>query len=177
MRYLLIAVLSVFNSACSVSDKRPPAVHDFGLPAANTTAQQGRARANVNAPTWLWDNRIRYRLLFATPSQIRFYGLDRWIAAPPELFEQLLNFSGKAWDYTLIIRLQDFEQQFEAPDRAQVVLRFSVEAYSGNEKMGAHEFHLQQPTKMPDAMGAISGFTELAQQAVVTIQDWLMSLH
>ncbi|MFU8788969.1 MAG: hypothetical protein ACNA7G_08065 [Methylobacter sp.] len=175
MKYLLIAGFILFSAACSVTDKRP-ALHDFGVP-VSANEQQGRAWVSVNAPTWLWDNRIRYRLLFAAPSQVRFYGLDRWIAAPPELFEQLLNVGGKASDYNVIIRLQDFEQQFDAPDRARVVLRFSAEAYSGNDKVGTQAFYLQQPTKTPDAAGAIGGFTELARQAGEKIQRWLMGIH
>jgi len=175
MRYLLIGWLALISAACSVTDKQP-AVHDFGSPVSGKA--QGRASITVNAPTWLWDNRIRYRLLFASPSQVRFYGLDRWIASPPELLEQLLTFSGKAQDYALIIRLQDFEQQFDAPDRARVVLRFSVDAYAADntQKIGTQEFHLEQVTKTPDAAGAISGFTDLTQQATGKIQGWLKGL-
>lgn len=176
MRYLLIGWLLLFSTACSVTAKQP-ALHDFGLP-VSTVPQQGRASITVNAPTWLWDNRIRYRLLFASPSQVRFYGLDRWIASPPELLEQMLSFSGKAQDYALIIRLQDFEQQFDAPERSRVVLRFSVEAYSADNKqmIATQEFSLQQPTKTPDAAGAIGGFTDLARQAAGRIQSWLITL-
>jgi len=176
MRYLLIGWLAVTSAGCSVTAQQP-ALHDFGLPVATAT-HSGKTSINVNAPTWLWDNRIRYRLLFSAPSQVRFYGLDRWIASPPELFEQLLTSSGKTQDYALIIRLQDFEQQFDAPDRARVVLRFSVEAYSANDKqkIGTQEFYLQQPTKTPDAAGAISGFTDLTQQAGERIQGWLTGL-
>lgn len=175
MRYLLIGWLAFISAGCSVPLKQP-AVHDFGLPVSAAT--QGRASITVNAPTWLWDNRIRYRLLFASPSQVRFYGLDRWIASPPELLEQLLASSGKTQDYALIIRLQNFEQQFDAPDRARVVLRFSVEAYStdSKQKIATQEFNLQQSAKTPDAAGAIRGFTDLAQQASEGIQAWLTGL-
>jgi cholesterol transport system auxiliary component len=184
MRYLLIGWLIFFGVGCSVTAKQP-ALHDFGLPVASSTtapsmeSYQDKSSINVNAPTWLWDNRIRYRLLFTSPSQIRFYGLDRWIASPPELLEQLLNVSCKVKDYAVIIRLHDFEQQFDTPDQARVVIRFSVEAYSttnNKQKIGTQEFYLQQPTKTPDAAGAISGFTDLAQQAAKRIQDWLAGL-
>lgn len=173
MRYLLIGWLVFFSAACSVAVKQP-ALHDFGLPVP-TAAHQGKTSVTVNAPTWLWDNRIRYRLLFAAPSQVRFYGLDRWIASPPELFEQLLTAGGEVQDYALTIRLQDFEQQFDAPERARVVLRFTVEAYSADnkQKIGTQAFYLQQATKTPDAAGAIGGFSDLAQQAVGKIRDWL----
>ncbi len=176
MRYFLIGWLAFISAGCSVTGKQP-ALHDFGLP-VSAAIQQGRASITVNAPTWLWDNRIRYRLLFASPSQVRFYGLDRWIASPPELFEQLLSSSGKAQGYTLIIRLQDFEQQFDASDRARVVLRFSAVAHSAddNQAIATQEFHLEQATKTPDAAGAISGFTDLTQQAAGKIQDWFKGL-
>lgn len=176
MKYLLIGWLIFINASCAVTAKQP-ALHDFGS-VVSTAAYQNKAAINVNAPTWLWDNRIRYRLLYSSPSEIRFYGLDRWIASPPELFEQLLNVTGKARDYMLIIRLQDFEQQFDARDRARVILRFSAEIYSANnkQKLGAQEFYLQQPTKTADAAGAINGFTDLVHQAAEGVQDWLMEL-
>ncbi|MGZ5029164.1 MAG: ABC-type transport auxiliary lipoprotein family protein [Methylobacter sp.] len=176
MRYLLIGWLVFFSMGCSVNAKQP-ALHDFGLVGATVAQQDKKVSINVNAPTWLWDNRIRYRLLYSSPSQIRFYGLDRWIASPPELFEQLLAFNSKLPDYSFLIQLQDFEQQFDAPDRARVVLRFSVEAYSGNnQKIGVQEFYLQQYTKTPDASGAINGFTNLARMANDRIHDWAVKL-
>ena len=176
MRYLLIGWLVFFNVACSVTGKQP-ALHDFGS-TAPPPAQQGKASVNVNAPTWLWDSRIRYRLLFSSPSEVRFYGLDRWIASPPELFEQLLNVSTKARNCVLIIRLQDFEQQFEAADRARVMLRFFAEVYSvdNKQKIGEQAFYLQQPAKTPDAAGAVEGFIDLARQAVKKIDIFVAGL-
>ncbi len=177
MKYLLIGWLAFFSIGCSVTAKQP-ALHDFGL-SASTAIDQGKASVSVNAPTWLWDNRIRYRLLFNSPSQVRFYGLDRWIAAPPEMFEQLLTFNNaKARDYVMVIRLQDFEQQFDTPDRARVVMRFSVEAYSGNnkQKISSQEFYLEQSSKTPDAAGAIAGFIDLTHKATGRIQGWIAGL-
>lgn len=176
MRYLIIGWLVFFSLGCSVSAKQP-ALHDFGLIGAPASRQDSKASVSVNAPTWLWDNRIRYRLLYSAPSQVRFYGLDRWIASPPELLEQLLVNNSIPPDYSLIIRMQDFEQQFDAPERARVILSFSVEAYSGNnQKIGMQEFYLQIPTKTPDAEGAIAGFTELAHMANERIHDWTVKI-
>lgn len=176
MKYLLIGWLVFFSAGCSVTEKKP-AFHDFGV-SMSTAIHQDKASVSVNAPTWLWDNRIRYRLLFSAPSEVRFYGLDRWIASPPELLEQLLTSSDKAQDYILVVRLHDFEQQFDAPDRARVVLRFSVEAFSVNNKqmVATQEFYLQQLTKTPDAVGAINGFIDLTKQATENIQAWLRGL-
>jgi cholesterol transport system auxiliary component len=109
---------------------------------------------------------------------VGFYALDLWIASPPELFEQLLISSGKIRNYSLNIWLQDFEQQFDAPDRARVVLGFSGDAYSGdtNKKAGTQEFYLERSAATPDAAGAVNGFANLTRQAVDRIQVWLAGL-
>ena len=139
---------------------------------------QGAGAVTVGAPTWLWDNRIRYRLLYVAPTLVRFYGLDMWIASPPELFEQMLVSHLKTLNYSLNIQLLEFEQQFDASDRARVVLGFSVDVYSGDnkQKIATQEFRLEQATKTPDAAGAVSGFTDLAKQAAGRIQNWLGGL-
>jgi cholesterol transport system auxiliary component len=156
---------------------KQPALHDFGLP-QSTSTDSNKPAISVDAPTWLWDNRIRYRLLYASPTHVGFYALDQWLASPPELFQQQLIASGKIPAYPLHIQLLDFEQQFDAPSKARVVLRFSVEAFSPNDKrkLGSHEFRLQQTTKTPDAAGAIKGFSHLVQQADEQIRTWVMGL-
>lgn len=182
MRYSSLLVLAIImaSAGCSVAPKQPqPALHDFGAPYfGHVSGTSARSAVTVTAPKWLRDNRIRYRLLYAAPTRVRFYALDRWIAPPPELFEQHLIAGIKPLEYLLRIRLMDFEQQFEAPDRARVVMRFYLEAYAPGSKrlLGAHEFHLQQATQTPDAAGAVTAFAELVRQAESGIQDWLAGL-
>jgi cholesterol transport system auxiliary component len=185
MRYLSIGLPAVIMviaiTGCSISPPKQPAVHDFGC-AIPTSAAGSKLTAkpiiNIEAPKWLWDNRIRYRLLYLSPTNVRFYTLDRWIAPPPELFEQQLISSVKTLNYPLNIQLLNFEQQFDAPDRARVIIRFFVSAYpSGNkQKGGTQEFLMEGPTKTPDAAGAVSAFADLTRQAADRIQDWLKGL-
>ncbi|WP_262964040.1 hypothetical protein [Methylobacter psychrophilus] len=178
----LLFLALLFGAGCSVSPKYP-VQHDFGFPvsianATITSKPTNEPMVTVNAPTWLWDNRIRYRLLYASPTQIGFYALDLWIASPPELLEQLLLSGGKTKGYSLIIRLHDFEQQFDAPDRAKVVLHFFAEAYANDnkKKMGTQEFYFEQPTVTADAAGAVNGFVNVTRQATDKIQIWLAGL-
>ena len=184
MKYLLTGFLLfsmlLSGTGCSTSPKQPE-LHDFGLPvsiSANKSEQGNKPAITVDAPTWLWDNRIRYRLLYASPTRVGFYALDLWVAPPPELFEQLLISSGKFQNYSLIIWLHDFEQQFDTPERARVMLRFSVEAYSAgnNKKAYTQEFSLERPVTTPNAAGAVSGFANLTRQATDRIQVWLAGL-
>ena len=173
---LLLFATLFFASGCGISPKQP-ALHDFGLPVSIST-DKARSTVTVDAPSWLWDDRIRYRQLYASSTRVGFYALDLWIAPPPELFEQLLIEGGKTRNYSLVIRLQDFEQPFDAPDRARVMLRFSVDAYSGDnhKKVGTQAFYLERPVATPDAAGAVNGFALLARQAVDGIQNWLAGL-
>jgi cholesterol transport system auxiliary component len=175
---LLIPVI-IAVAGCSLTPKQQPALHDFGasvlLPPGNHT---DKALITVAAPKWLWDSRIRYRLLYAAPTQVRFYALDRWIAPPPELFEQQLTADDNMLNYPLRVRLLDFEQQFDAPDKARVLLRFYVEAYVADNKklIAAQEIRLVKMTQTADAAGAVSAFADLAQQAGDKIRDWLTGL-
>jgi cholesterol transport system auxiliary component len=180
--YALILTLAV--SSCSILPKtQPSAVHDLGYPDSNaptenvTLAQQ--APITVETPKWLSDNRIRYRLLYATPTQVRFYSLDRWIAPPPELFGQLLTASGKQWPNPIIIRLDVFEQQFESPTKAKVIMHFTATTTpaENKQKLSTRNFLLQLPCLTADAKGAVNGFSNLTRRAVDNIQAWLMKTN
>ncbi|MDD5461894.1 MAG: hypothetical protein PHG00_09725 [Methylococcales bacterium] len=179
MNYLLtgwlVFAMLLSGTGCSIVP-RHPVLHDFGVP-ASTSIDKGnldnKPTINVDAPTWLWDDRIRYRLLYSSSTRVGFYTLDLWLAPPPELFEQLLISSGKFRNHSLVIWLRDFEQQFDAPGRARAVLRFSIEAYGPNKKTKSQEFYLEQLTATPDASGAVNGFARLTRQAADRIQAWL----
>ena len=89
MKYLSIGLLLfstvLSGTGCSISS-RQPAMHDFGLPVSTSTYKSKRGNnpvINVDAPTWLWEDRIRYRLLYAAPTRVGFYTLDLWVAPPP----------------------------------------------------------------------------------------------
>lgn len=177
--WLLVPIIMV-SAGCGIAPKqRQPALHDFGAPYfKNESERSSKSAVIVTAPKWLRDNRIRYRLLYADPTQVRFYAMDRWIAEPSELLEQQLIASIKSQGYLLNIHLLDFEQQFESSDRARVVMRFYLEVYALDDKrlLGAQEFRLEQATQTADASGAVTAFAELVRQAEDRIQTRLAEL-
>jgi cholesterol transport system auxiliary component len=168
--------------SCSLLIK-PSAVHDFGYPYTNApseaTVLSPHSPVTLEAPKWLADNHIHYRLLYATPTQVRFYSLDRWIAPPSELFEQLLNNNGKQWPSPVAIHLQIFEQQFDSPDKAKVVMRFTATTMpdDNQHKSSIQEFNLKLPCTTPDAKGAVTGFNLLTRQAADKVQAWVMETN
>jgi cholesterol transport system auxiliary component len=169
--FLLTLVVLFASTGCFMTPKQP-ALHDFGL-AITGHPSKSPPITTVDAPTWLWDNRIRFRLLYSSPTKVGFYALDQWIASPPELFQQqLINSTPPTCQ--LRIRLLEFEQQFDAPDKAHVVLHFSVDASSlkNHQKLSNQDYRLQLATESPDAAGAVKAFSQLVKQADRQIDDW-----
>jgi cholesterol transport system auxiliary component len=189
MKLLIIklAVLILFFigfSACSIRPKAP-ALHDLGYsyaiiakPESTTQFKETPSSITVESPKWLEDSHIHYRLLFSSPTQVRSYAIDRWIASPPELFEQLLNNSGKQWPKPLMVQLLTFEQQFETPELAKVVMRFTATTIPDekNNHTEKRDFKLQLPCPTADAKGAVTAFNELTRRAADQIQAWLMTI-
>jgi len=138
MNLFLISLFIISSVACSTSSESI-AVHDFGMPPITNPARLATddIKIDVTAPEWLTDTRIRYRLNYADKTQIRYYAKDRWITPPVQLFKQYLLINQQATGlssrdkakYQLRIYLSDFEQQFDSPDHAHVLLSLLVETY------------------------------------------------
>lgn len=169
-----VSILAMLLVGCSINPK-PPAEHDFGSSKPLLSQRLVDAQSiSVDAPKWIWDKGIRYRLLYKNPTQISSYALDTWVAPPPELFGHLLRASAKNTGYSLAINLLEFEQQFLAPNQAKVVLRFNVDAVTDDQrKHVSQEFYLEQATMSADAAGAVNGFANLTRQAMDRIFEWL----
>jgi cholesterol transport system auxiliary component len=178
-KYCLICIAGVLMQGCAKT-VQAPSLHDFGITKVPIQSRQESASAEISvvAPKWLSDIRIRYRLLYAQPTRVRFYNLDQWIAPPPELFKLHLAAQRLDPDYSLVVRLQNFEQQFEAPGSASVLLQFSADVFAAGskKKLAGREFVLRSGKVSPDAEGAVEGFAESAQQASQQIHAWLKSL-
>lgn len=162
-------------SACSVgSNHRLPVSHDLG-PIAKTTTQD--IAVTLDAPVWLWDERIRYRLLYEDTTVIHYYNLDRWEASLPALLERRLTINSEQ-PFMLKVHLTQFEQQFETLDQARVVmgLIISVIAKKDYRLLANRSFNLSQNTVSPDAAGAILGFITLTEKARTDIEAWLATL-
>lgn len=172
---LIAITLMATVSACSIGANHGlPIRHDLG-PIAISTAQD--AAVTLNAPVWLWDERIRYRLLYEDTTVIRHYNLDRWDAPFPALLERRLTINGKR-QFTVHINLTQFEQQFETLNQARVVMSLMVSVFSArdNQLLANRSFDLSQNTVTPDAAGAVAGFVTLTEQAKTDIQAWLDTL-
>lgn len=173
----LIAIMLIATvSACSIGSKPGlPLSHDLG-PVAKTTVDSS-VSVTLDAPVWLWDERIRYRLLYEDATVIRYYNLDRWEAPLPALLERRLTINSEQ-PFTVQIQLTQFEQQFATLNQARVVLSLTVSVFAAKDYrlIAKRSFNLSQNTVSPDAAGAIAGFITLTEQAKTGIQAWLKTL-
>lgn len=174
-RVLVISLLSIATACTMGSKPAMPVSHDLGpigIPDANSIT------LTLSAPVWLWNERIRYRLLYKDPTAIHYYNLDRWEAPLPALLERRLKVSGQQQALTLQIQLTQFEQQFETINNAHVVMAFTASVFLGdsNSLLAKRSFILSQQTVSADAKGAIAGFVVLAEQANKEMILWLKSL-
>ena len=172
---LIAIILMATVSACSIGANHGlPVKHDLG-PISISTAQD--AAVTLDAPVWLWDERIRYRLLYKDATAIHYYNLDRWEAPFPALLERRLTINSKR-PFTVQINLTQFEQQFETLNQARVVMSLMVSVFAAKDYrlIANRSFNLSQNTVSPDAAGAIAGFVTLTEQAKTDIQAWLETL-
>ena len=172
---LLAIIVSFTIAACSVGSKLgPPVNHDLGPSTERTTES---IILTLDAPIWLWDEQIRYRLLFNDATIVRYYHRDRWEAPLPSLLERRLNIHS-AQPITLQIQLTQFEQQFEATNNSHVLMSLAVSAFTSKDYqlLGRKSFSLSQKTVSPDVAGAIAGFVTLTEKARNDIQGWIGTL-
>jgi len=172
---LIAIMLMAIVSACSVgSNPGLPLSHDLG---PVTEQHADGVAVTLDAPVWLWDERIRYRLLYEDATVIRYYNLDRWEAPLPALLERHLTINSEK-PFTVQIQLTQFEQQFETLNQARVVLSLTVSVFAVKDYrlIAKRSFNLSQNTVLPDAAGAIAGFITLTEQAKTGIQAWLKTL-
>lgn len=71
---LPLLLLAAFSSCSVAPDYSNPGSHDLG-PVAQHASQQ--CTVALEAPVWLWDDRIRYRLIYDDVTAVHYYNLDR----------------------------------------------------------------------------------------------------
>ncbi|MFM8442217.1 MAG: hypothetical protein ACKN9W_02615 [Methylococcus sp.] len=179
---LAAAILALlFVSGCSLLPEAPPspARHDFG-PMRADAAPLPWSEAEVTAPEWLQDSALHYRLLYANPTEIRAYTRDSWVAPPPELLANRLNGGPRTGSRRLTLKLRSFEQVFDRPGHARVVMAFhaSLTPTQDGAPIAERDFRFESPTSTADAPGALSQFPVLIEKAMAALREWaLQPLH
>jgi len=176
-------ILGCMTTACSLLPDRPaaPAVHDFGPPLTGSrAAPHVWSGVAVQAPDWLHDPKLRYRLLYAQPTRVQFYALDRWVAPPPNLLAQTLSAAAGRDGCFLNIDLQTFEQVFPQPGQARVIIEFLARAVvstgTSSESLAEQRFALSRACPTANAAGAVAAYSLAIDEAINRLDGWLRTL-
>jgi cholesterol transport system auxiliary component len=168
-----------------------PTSYDFGPTPAYAHANPGIPGTilvpSVQAPDWLDDTGIVYRLLYEDPSRTHVYALNRWASEPAALITDRLRarlaavskgvvapgFSARS-DYTLRVELEDFSQTFKAPSESEIQLRARASLLdTENRKLLAQRvFELDRPAE-PNAPGAVKALTAATDTLLEDLVKWM----
>ncbi len=179
-----------------------PQLYDLGPPAAvppaaaTTTATAATAArpvlaVQVQAAVALQGTALHYRLAYADPRQLHAYSQSRWAAPPAELLAQrlraglsaqaLLAPQAEAATQLLHVELQEFSQQYTAPQASHALLRLRAALLQrtpqGLRLLAQRELVQQQPAAHPDAAAGVQALGAAADAAVAELVRWLQDLR
>lgn len=179
-----------------------PQLYDLGPPAAavppaaaTTIATAAATRpvlaVQVQAAAALQGTALHYRLAYADPRQLQAYSQSRWAAPPAELLAQrlraglakqaLLAPQAEAATQLLHVELQEFSQQYTAPQASHALLRLRAALLQrtpqGLRLLAQRELVQQQPAAHPDAAAGVQALGAAADAAVAELVRWLQDLR
>ena len=185
---ILCALLIVLASGCAT--QAPPAQYDFGsaraLPMERPVALPSVRLAHVDAPTWIDDHLMHYRLAYANEQQVRPYASNRWNTPPSHLFGQRLKMriaeaGGAVLSATdggqavplLRIEMTDFIQVFDSASHswARVAIRASL--FNGRTLQVQKTFVRDLPAPTADAAGGARALADASDAVIGDLMLWL----
>ncbi|AMP12085.1 hypothetical protein CAter282_4425 [Collimonas arenae] len=193
MPRILSSLAAIVLVAGCASRAETPTQYDLGrLPTvAATTASTlpPISVADVNAPAWLDNNMMFFRLAYANEQQPRPYANSRWTMPPAQLFQQrlksrlaqaggtVLAMSDAALNVPLLrIDLDDFTQTFDTPDRSQATIQVRASLFNGRQLLAQKSFSGQAPTPSADAAGAARAFVAANDAVIDSLMNWLATV-
>lgn len=202
MPRILSSIAAIALIAGCASRAETPLQYDLGqLPAATanatnaaTTAATGAglppiSLADVNAPAWLDNTMMFFRLSYANQQQPRPYANSRWTMPPAQLFQQrlkarlaqaggtVLAMSDAALNVPLLrIDLDDFTQTFDTPTHSQATLQVRASLFNGRQLVAQQSFSSQQPTPSADAAGAARALVSANDAVIDSMMRWLATV-
>lgn len=174
-----------------------PTYYDFGPPASPVTVATQAAIpalpvlviADANGPSWLDNQRMYYRLLYADAQQSRPYAYNRWNTPPLQLLSQrlktriaqggikvLATTDAAAGIPLLRIDVDDFSQNFDTEKQSsgQVTLRASL--FRGHVLVDQKTFSRNSRAGSADAQGGAQALASASDAIAADLLAWLGTL-
>lgn len=175
-----------------------PTYYDFGPPASPVAVATPAAIpglpvlviADANGPSWLDNQRMYYRLLYADAQQSRPYAYNRWNTPPLQLLSQrlksriaqggvkvLATTDAAAGIPLLRIDVDDFSQNFDTEKQSsgQVTLRASL--FRGHQLVDQKTFSRNSRAGSADAQGGAQALAAASDAIAADLLAWLGTLN
>lgn len=193
LRALVACAFALALGGCTFNrpESAVPTSYDFGPAPAYAHTNPGIPGTilvpPVQAPDWLDDTGIVYRLLYEDPSRTHVYALNKWASEPSTLITDRLRarfaavskgvvapgFSARS-DYTLRVDLEDFSQRFKAPSESEIQLRARASLLDTESRklLAQRVFDLDRPAE-PNAPGAVKALTAATDTLLEDLVKWV----
>lgn len=192
-RLLVVSALLSVLTGCAAVQGESPTLFDLGTPEENvsSTRLEGRAIsvAAVEAPPWLDNEYMYYRLNYAERQQPRAYAGSRWTMSPAQLLAQrvrqriaqaggvaLAEADLAAQVPILRIQLDDFSQHFAAPETNTGRIALRATLFEGRKVIGQRTFVEQVPAPSASAAGGAQALAQATDDVLSDLIDWLATL-
>lgn len=192
-RLFIAAILSVFLlGACAFGDGRPPAtLYDFGpLKTSNVVQLPDNMpviKTRVQAPEWMSENLMYYRLNYINDQQVRFYTESSWNTTPSKLFKNRLDtclaaggsavtgYTTTSPALTLRVYIEDFGQHFSSPSASVGHVSLRASLFRGKDLIAQRSFTRDIPSTTADAAGGVRAMAQASDAIIADIMNWMVS--
>jgi cholesterol transport system auxiliary component len=196
-RFLLLAIV-LLTGCATPRTQAPAAVYDFGaqrLAAGGSGVSDDKPlRASiwvpdVQAPVWLDNTGILYRLAYHDLAQVHAYGSSRWAATPAILLTQRIRSriamvndagvisaaEGARTNYMLGLELEEFSQIFDTTDSSRAVIKLRASLIDRRTRLllSQRNFSIEQPSLAPNAPGGVRALTKASDNLIGSLIEWL----
>ncbi len=188
-------IVFLLLAGCTLTPQKnsPPTVYDFGLqrPAEHSNLTPFNTSifvAEINAPIWLDNSAIQYRLAYHDPARSYAYANSRWAASPAKLLTRRIkdhlvtrngiisSHDGLKADYALYIELVEFTQVFDKPDNSLAIIRLRASLIERNSRLllAQENFSSEQVAPSADAAGAVAALISASDTVSDKLSQWLI---
>ncbi len=185
------ALLIGLVSGCAV--QTPHIAHyDFGSPRQADQSKTDDLKmkhiriARMDAPAWLNNHFIHYRLNYDNERQIRPYANNQWVAPPADLFEQRLK-ARLARTGTLVLsetnnqvsapalqlEILDFIQLFDDANHSRAQISVRITLFDQQLPLAQTTFVRQQVAPTPDASGGAQALAAATDALIDDLLVWI----
>ena len=175
-----------------------PTYYDFGPPASPVAVATPAAIpalpvlvvADANGPSWLDNQRMYYRLLYADAQQSRPYAYNRWNTPPLQLLSQrlktrvaqsgvkVLSTTDAAAGIPLLrIDVDDFSQNFDTQTHSSGHVSLRASLFRGHRLIDQKTFSRSGPAGSADAQGGAQALAAASDAIAADLLAWLGTLN